>query len=623
MPVMASGLVYAALTALLFRVLLPGLTTHLASDVGDPLMIVAILEWNAHHVPLTAAWWNVPSFAPLQGVTAFTEHFLLAYPLASPIIWLTGNPVLAYNVVFLLAWPVNALAGYALAREVTGSSAAAFIGGLAFGFAPYLANHVSHLQLLLAFGMPLGLLGLHRYLRTRRWRDAALCGAGWLATALASAYTLVFFPILVVLWCAWCVRPREWRPLAAPAIAALVASTALIPLLAGYSARQATLGLTRSYGESKEWAADMTALIGVSHREWLWSHWLPIDYGESSIFPGVTIVALAVLAVMRACGASPVGLARAGLTPLRGSAASAGQARPAPQEGEATQRKPWSRRLLVSAVVLTLIVLARVWVGPSGWPLPPFRPYRAFTLAVVLLIAALFMSERCRANWNRRDPVMFYAVASVTFWLMALGPEPTWAGARILTYGPYRLFFELHAPVVVRVSARAWIVVLPSLAVLAAFGTKVLLDRAPRHRNLAVAAIAALIVAESWFVDGTQAVPSPMPRGSIPQGAIVLDVPFDDPFVNAAAQYRAVVGGYRTINGYSGYEAPHLVQLTKAFKDGQYSAVETYRQSEDLYVIVRPEADPSFVRWLASQSLDRPSDTAGTAVYRLRSTELR
>ena len=75
---MVSGLVYAALTTLLFRGLLPDLTTHLASDVGDPLMIVAILEWSAHHVPLSAAWWNFPSFAPLEGVTAFTEHFLLA-----------------------------------------------------------------------------------------------------------------------------------------------------------------------------------------------------------------------------------------------------------------------------------------------------------------------------------------------------------------------------------------------------------------------------------------------------------------------------------------------------------------------------------------------------------------
>ncbi len=151
-----AGVVYAIVTALLFRNLLPDVTTHLYSDLGDPLLNAAILEWNARHVPLSAAWWNFPSFAPLSGVTAFTEHLLAAYPVTTPIIWLTGNAVLAHNVVLLLAFPLNGLAAYFLAREVTRSSPAAFVGGLAFAFAPYHSVHLSHIQTLMAFGMPIG-----------------------------------------------------------------------------------------------------------------------------------------------------------------------------------------------------------------------------------------------------------------------------------------------------------------------------------------------------------------------------------------------------------------------------------------------------------------------------------
>ena len=606
MSASASGLVYVALTALLFRNLLPDITTHLSSDLGDPLLVTSILAWSAKHLPLTETWWNFPGFAPLLGATAFTEHLLLTYPVTAPIIWLTSNPVLAYNIMFLLVWPLNALAAFALAREVTGSPRAAFIGGLAFGFAPYLPDHLSHLQLLLAFGMPLGLLGLHRYLRTNRWRDAAIFGAGWLATAIANAYTLMFFPVLAALWCLWFVRPREWKRLAAPLAAALIASVPLIPLLYGYAARQAAFGFTRSYGDAKLWAADVTALIGVSSREWLWAGWLPNNYGESSIFPGLTIVSLAILAVA-ACGA--------GLT------------RPAAQEQKAPRRTAWSRGLLASGAALTLIVLARMWAGDAGWhvgamALPAFRPYKAFTFAVVLLIAAVCMTERFRAGWSRRDVALFYAVAAVFFWLLALGPEPTWLGHRILTYGPYRLFFEFHAPVVVRVSARAWLGALPCLAVLAAFGARFLIDRVPRHPNAFVGTIAVLIAAESWFVAGTKAVPSPMPPGAIPPGATVLDVPLDDAFMNAAAQYRGVRGDYRTINGYSGYDSPPLVRLILAFRARRYELVDTYRQG-DLYVIVRPDADPSFVQWLGSRSPDRPSDAAGAAIYHLRSNGVR
>jgi hypothetical protein len=86
MGLLAATLLYAGITALLFRALLPDLGTHLFSDPGDPLLNAAILGWNASHVPLTKAWWNFPSFAPVEGVTSFTEHLLLTYPIASPIV---------------------------------------------------------------------------------------------------------------------------------------------------------------------------------------------------------------------------------------------------------------------------------------------------------------------------------------------------------------------------------------------------------------------------------------------------------------------------------------------------------------------------------------------------------
>ena len=180
MALPAAALLYVAITALLFRNLLPGITTHLYSDLGDPLLNTAILAWNAAYLPLSAGWWNFPSFAPLSGVTSFTEHLLLTYPIAAPIVWITGNPVLAHNITFLAAMPLNGVAAFALARELLGDhvrsvrlqpdhvSGAAFIAGLAFAFAPYQSVHLSHLQQMTTFGMPFMLLWLHRYLRTGR-----------------------------------------------------------------------------------------------------------------------------------------------------------------------------------------------------------------------------------------------------------------------------------------------------------------------------------------------------------------------------------------------------------------------------------------------------------------------
>src|SRR5712671_6734196 len=93
-----AALAYALITAAIFHNLLPVMATRIYSDIGDPLLNASILAWSAKHLPLTDAWWNYPSFAPLSGVTAWTEHLLGAYPLTTPIVWATGNPVLAYNV---------------------------------------------------------------------------------------------------------------------------------------------------------------------------------------------------------------------------------------------------------------------------------------------------------------------------------------------------------------------------------------------------------------------------------------------------------------------------------------------------------------------------------------------
>src|SRR4029078_3421320 len=206
-----AAICYVLITALLFHNLLPVITTHLFGDLGDPLLNTSILAWNATHLPLTSDWWNFPAFAPLPGVTAFTEHLLGAYPLASPIIWITGNPVLAYNVLQLVTLPLNGLAAFALVRELTGSSLGALVGGLAFAFAPFTGEHASHIQVLIAVGMPLALYGLHRYLKYGAARDLAWFGVGWLSVTLSNAYMLVFFPILIALWAMWFFPPAHPR----------------------------------------------------------------------------------------------------------------------------------------------------------------------------------------------------------------------------------------------------------------------------------------------------------------------------------------------------------------------------------------------------------------------------
>ncbi len=598
MGIGSAALVYAAVTALFFRNLLPDLATHLYSDLGDPLLNAAILAWNSKQLPLTGAWWNFPSYAPLTGVTTFTEHLLLTYPLASPIIWTTGNPILAYNVVFLLSPVLNGLATYALVRELTQSRVASFIAGLAFAFAPYQAVQLSHIQETMSFGMPIALLGLHRYTSGGGRRALGLFGIGWFLTALSNAYMLVFFPVVVVLWCVWFIRPREWRRLVPIVITAVVAVLPLVPLLWGYHVRHVAHGLVREYDEIRSFSADIVGLGGMYYRSMAWRGILPHDFEEGALFPGFTIAALAGFAVL-SCGAS--------LT------------RPAPRG-----RTSWSRRLLIASGLLTLIVLARVWTGYWGWhfgriPLPPFQPMHLFTVAFAIFLAGLLTTGTVRGAWDRRDPVIFYAIAVVTLFLLALGPEPAWSKPwQALWSGPYRPLMALPGFDSVRVPARTWLPAALCLAVLAGCAVATMLQRYVRHRRMLVAGVVMAILFEGFIYDQTYLVPQPMRAGVIPPGAVVLDLPMEEGYWNAVPQYRAVLGSYRTINGYSGYEPTFFTPLRHALADGVPGALDTYRRSSDLYVIIRPGQDMNVARWLTTQSgTEHLFDIDEAKIYRM------
>jgi hypothetical protein len=523
----AAALCYAAITALLFRNLLPVITTDLFSDLGDPLLNCAVLDWNATHIPLTTAWWNFPSFAPLSGVTAFTEHLLGAYPVASPVIWLTGNPVLAYNLVLLLCFPLNGIATFALVRELTGSAIGAFVAGLAFAFAPFHAEHLSHVQTLMAFGMPLALFGLHRYLMSGNRVDLGWFALGWLSALLSNAYMLVFFPILAALWLLWFFRATEWRRFVSVGAVAILATSVVLPLLRGYYVRQAAYGFVRTYNEVKAMSADITALAGISHRAVLWKDWLPNTYYESSLFPGFAIVALVVIAVAARL-----------------------------------------RRKL------------------------PASP-----------------------SWG--GAVIFYLVGAIVMWLFTLGPEPQWSGVRsTLKYGPYWLLLHLPGAQSIRVPARAWLPATLCLAVVAGFGAAYLASHERTKRVLGVLAL--IVIAEGWFYDGTMRAPEPVLNGLIPAGAVVLDLPIGEESANTGAEYLAVVGGYRVVNGYSGYTPTHFRGLRNALGDHRSAAFDGFRQLADVYVIVRPEVDKPFVDWLETQDGIEPvPGPSGWKLYRL------
>jgi hypothetical protein len=215
--------------------------------------------------------------------------------------------------------------------------------------------------------------------------------------------------------------------------------------------------------------------------------------------------------------------------------------------------------------------------------------------------------------------VIVFAVAVFVLWLLALGPLPEWSTPwRFVTYGPYWLLMKLPGMDAVRVPSRIWLAAVLCLAMLAAYGAADLMKRHARRPWLAASALAMLIVVEGWFGGGTVEAPEPTPAGLIPAGAVVLDLPIVRGYQNAVPQYRAVVGGYRTINGYSGYEPPFFDALLAGLEARRDGVLDGYLRAGDLYVIARSGTDPALIDWVASRpGASAPIRLGGDRLYRL------
>ena len=269
----------------------------LPNDLGDPLLNAWILAWDADGIRNGfQGFWDAPIFYPYLNTLTYSEHLLGIAVLTAPVQWVSGNPMLAYNVAFLLSYVVAGCGMYLLAASLTGSRAAGVIAGVCFAFVPYRVTQVSHLQVLTYGWMPLGLWALHRFFA--RGSRMALLGfaAFFLLQGLSNLYFLYFFTLpVVIVVVVELVRARQprARSVASLSVAAVLILLVLTPTALAYRETQADLGFVRSRGALLRYSADLASYLHVSPSLAMWGERLPVGRPELGLFPGFTLLGLA------------------------------------------------------------------------------------------------------------------------------------------------------------------------------------------------------------------------------------------------------------------------------------------------------------------------------------------
>jgi hypothetical protein len=561
--------IYVLASVILGREVLAHLSDGIANDLGDPILTTTILHWVATHVPYTDAWYQFPIFYPSRDTLTFSEHLLGVSVIAAPIEWLTGDPVVAYNLTVVASFALSAAAMFAFARRLTGSVAAAFLAGLAYGFAPYRISQLPHIQMEAIWYAPLALLGLHAYLDTGRRRWLALYGGAWMLQGAANGYALVYLSILIGMWGLWfVVSARRWREMAAIAVATVVAVLPLAPILLRYIRAHEYYGMVRGIDEIKTFSADIAAVLCAPSTLTLWG-WIRVECrAEGELFPGVAALALFVAAC--------AGVMRWGPAATRPSRAI----------------RIAVRTLVGVASVYVAIALSVWWVGPWTYEAGPMRAsastvVKPMLVAIGCVVIALASSPRVRLAARHSSTLTFYLLGVVAMWLLSLGPGVRLMDRPVGYDGPYKWVMAIPGADGLRVPARFWMVAMLCLAtVIALFVAELIRRRGNRFPRAAMPLLALAILGDGW-VSAIPSLPLPpdVPNPAALAGRTVLDLPAGD-YPDIAAQYRAVRGGWRTVNGYSGYLPPYYSIVVGASTDNVIGILDAFTPIGDLDVVV-------------------------------------
>ena len=593
---------YVVIAGVYTHPLLARLTDGIANDRYDPVLNASILWWNATTLPFTSAWWTPPHYYPNLGIAAFTENLVGLSVISSPVAWATGNAVLAYNLVVFLSWPLSAFAVYLLALRIGASGSAAFLGGIAFGFAPYRISQMAHVQVLSAYWLALALAALHGYLAERRRRWLVLFGVAWLLQSLTNGYFMLYGGVLIAGWIAYFCSRRETIRAAIPIVTAwLVASLPLLPVMLVYRRVHAEFGLVRELPAIMQYAAEPWAWLRVSPVAAFWGTRLADGGGEWNLFPGATVV------LVTAAAAAWIVVT----------------AQSQPRDGG---RYVVARRVaLVIAALSSLIVLTAFVIGPwrlsiAGLALRVTSIDRPLILLVGALVAYVLVGGRW-VHAGERRPFAFYAFGTVAIAILCMGPQIRSGSRVILDTAPYGWLMMLPGFDGLRVPTRFWTLGTLSLAVAAASGLAALEPRRRVVRWMVAGLLSVIVLSEGWLrempiANRPELWPVAEPAAS---NRALLELPLG-PEWDAAATFRAAHHRRRVVNGVSGYDPPHYGLLQIGLNAQDPSVLPALASVGPLDVVVNrvDDEDGKWDRYVAGvPGAERTGDDGVRLTYRM------
>jgi hypothetical protein len=277
-----------------------------AGDLGDSMFLTWTLSWGAHGLrndPMSVFDANI--FHPEPQTLALSDPMLSLAPFFGLLEWITGDSIVALNVLMFALFVGALSAAHALAMRLFGRGDVALVVAVVACCNSYVFGQQNHPQLQTFGFLSLSFLLLLRAVEHRRVRDGAWLGLAIVAMTLANVYYGLFWVLcaVVVVAMLWLqgVLPSVRSLLPSGLTAVAVVAAVLGPVMRIYLEVDERNGLTRGYEPSNSLLP--TDLITPQRDNWSWGTALDDinsfgKAGEHPFFPGFVAMALGVVGLL-------------------------------------------------------------------------------------------------------------------------------------------------------------------------------------------------------------------------------------------------------------------------------------------------------------------------------------
>jgi len=174
-----------------------------AISPGDPKLLAWTFAWTSHAILTGVPLFDANVFYPAKPALALAEHHVGVGIWGLPLFALTGNAILGYSVLRILALAFNAAAMYLFVRRWLPGRGPAVIAGLIFGVSAPRLLYSGHVPVVWNCWLPLLLITLQRWSDERRWRWIWASSALFVLQALTTWYMAVMAFVVVAVFVPW------------------------------------------------------------------------------------------------------------------------------------------------------------------------------------------------------------------------------------------------------------------------------------------------------------------------------------------------------------------------------------------------------------------------------------